>query len=109
MRYANEIGLSGSAAVDIDGVVIDTANHVQISAQAVVTGTSTGTLFMQYSDDLVSPTNWSPMSSATVSIAGAGVYAIEKQDVCYRYVRLVFTHTNAASGTISATYKTNGY
>lgn len=110
MRNAQELNLNGDASGDLAGATVDINNHFNISAQAVVTGTSTGTLKMQVSNDMVKPVvNWSDLPSATVSIAGAGSYLIPKQDISYRWFQLVYTHTNAAAGTINAIIKTNGY
>lgn len=106
---------SSSAAVDQNGAAISSRQEFYISAQAVVTGTSTGTLKLQFSNDIVNPvlgpptiTNWSDIPSATVAVAGAGVYAIPKTEICYEYVRAVFVHTNAAAGTISCNTKVIG-
>ena len=104
-----------SAATTQHSSAITGDQVVQCSVQAVVTGTSTGTLFLEFSDDITdptvsiqTPTNWSPVPSATVAIAGAGVYAIPVTEMCYGHFRLSFTAGNAATGTISANIKTAG-
>lgn len=107
---------SVDASVDHNGSAIVSSYLLFSSMQAVVTGTSTGTLKLQYSNDIVNPiipngaapSNWSDIPSATVAIAGAGVYSIPKTDLCYQFIRAVFTHTNAASGTLSANLKSIG-
>lgn len=84
------------------GATIDSTSMLYASAQAIVTGTVTGTLILQFSNDIVNPTNtptpvnWSPIPSATVAIAGAGVYAIPATLLCYEYIRADYT---SASGT----------
>lgn len=107
--------VKADASADANGIAIQARNLLYISAQAVVTGTSTGTLKFQFSNDIVDPTlvttpptNWSDVPSATVAIAGAGVYVIPKTDLCYEYIRVVFVHTNAAAGTISCNTKVIG-
>lgn len=91
-----------STGASQNGGVIDTSSMVYASAQAVVTGTVTGTLILQFSNDIVNPTNtptpvnYSPIPSATVAIAGAGVYAIPATLLCYEFIRAVYT---SASGT----------
>lgn len=118
MRPNTSTNFSGSAAADISGNVIDASNLIQMSAQAVVTGTSTGNLNIQFSNDIApavdangvpAPTNWSNIATVgTVAIAGAGIYSIPKLDICYRWVRTQFVHTNAAAGTISVNTNTLG-
>lgn len=111
MRNINEVSLAAvSAAADQAGAAISGAQLFAMSVQAVVTGTSTGTLKMQFSNDVVNqktppapPTNWSDLSGISVAIAGAGVYNIPKFDVCYAWLRPVFVHANAAAGTITVT------
>lgn len=110
---------SSSAAVDQLGSQIDAQFLIHASAQAVITGTSTGTLNLQGSNDpqgslAVGSTgqsvavNWNNISGATVAIAGAGSYIIPKVDVCYRWIRLSYVHNNAAAGTVIATLNTHG-
>jgi hypothetical protein len=40
-----------------------------------------------------SATNWSDIPNATISVAGAGTYLIPKFDICYDFLRLVYTST----------------
>jgi len=110
---------AASAAVNQNGAVLPGQYVYSISAQAVVTGTSTGTLNIQASNDSgvvndssgnPNPTNWSNIATVgTVSISGAGVYLIPKFDVCYRWIRAQFVAGNAASGTISVNIQTIGF
>lgn len=99
---------TADASADQAGAAIDTSQVFQMSAQAVVTGTSTGTLKLQFSNDGPTVTNWSDIAGATVAIAGAGTYAIPKADICYGWTRCFFAHTNAAAGTITVNTKSNG-
>lgn len=106
------------ASTDQASIAISTDQVVTMSAQAVVTGTSTGTVKFQGSNDApgvadssgnIVVTNWTDIANETVSIAGAGTYLIPKFDICYEWVRLVFTHTNAASGTLTVNTKSLGF
>lgn len=107
------------ASIDEVGIVIPASQVIAASVQAVVTGTSTGTLNLQFSNDIAppvdsfgkpAPTHWSNIATiGTVAIAGAGVYSMPKLDVAYQYIRTSFTHTNAASGTITVNISTLGY
>ena len=102
---------AASAAVDQNGAVIDANQLFAVSAQAVVTGTSTGTLNIQASNDISpavdssgkpNPSHWSNIATVgTVAIAGSGVYLIPKFDIAYRWIRCQFVHANAQAGTIS--------
>lgn len=102
MRYYNDPIMSATVAAS--GTTNGTALVVQlarfVSAQAVVTSTANGTLKIQVSnDDGVSPTNWSDLTGATVSIAGAGSYLIPAQNMSYQWLRVVYT-ASSGSGTI---------
>jgi hypothetical protein len=106
---------AADASVDQTGAWIQAENLFAASAQAVITGTSTGTLKFQFSNDITNqqtppadPTNASDITGATVAVAGAGVVAIPKFDLCYNWIRLVYVKTNGAAGTITATVKTLG-
>jgi len=78
------------------------------SAQVVTTGTSTGVLKLQASNDIVvqqsvsgQPIHWFDITGATVSVVGAGTTAILKTELCYQYIRAVWTHANGLPGTIT--------
>lgn len=91
-------------------IVTDFVNS--ISAQAVLTGSSpNGTLKFQGSNDAVfapnTPTNWNDIGT-TATITDVGVYLIPKFDVCYSYVRLVWTKSSG-TGTITAYSKAVGF
>lgn len=94
---------------------IDASNLFACSLQVVTTGTSpTGTVKFQFSNDVpvgppasFTPTNWSDIPSATVSTTTAGVYVIPKTDLCYGYIRVVYTFASG-SGTITANVKVLG-
>jgi len=114
-QSVKQIISAASAAVDQSSSPIDARNLLYISVQAVITGTSTGTLKLQFSNDILdptltlsAPTNWSDIPNATVVVAGAGVVAIPKTDLCYQTIRAVFIHTNGASGTITVNTKVIG-
>lgn len=107
------------ASADKVGATIDANQVLTISAQAIVTGTSTGTLNIQASNDPPSglanvegvPTvvNWTNIATiGTIAIAGAGTYLIPKFDVAYRWIRCSFVHNNGAAGTITVNVQTQG-
>lgn len=97
-----------SASASIDSSEISTAFQIQCSVQAVATGTLAGNLKLQFSNDSVDPTNWSDITNATVSITGTpGVFSIQKTELCYNFVRVVFTKSGG-TGTITVNYQSLG-
>lgn len=116
MRPTNTTNMAGlNASTDQTGSVINSAQTIAVSVQALVTGTSTGTLNLQVSNDLApavdsygvpTPIHWT--SIANVSISGAGVYLIPFTNCCYNYIRTQFTHSNGASGTITVNVNETG-
>lgn len=88
---------------------------VRVTFQAVVTGTPTGNIKIQGSNDYAKglppnqfqPTNWSDVGSS-VAVAAAGVFLIPSsgvpQECSYQYIRLIYTDTSGgtATGTITA-------
>ena len=91
---------------------IITADHmVQISAQVVTTGASTGNVVLQASNDppTLTPKNWTPVPLATVAVAGAESVMMPLTEVCYAWLRFVYTPTAGAAGTLIVQFKSNGF
>lgn len=122
MRFNTQNNIAAAdASVNENGLTIDSSYVAFASVQAVVTGTSTGTLLVEYSNDLPSecstdssgklqPVNWTPIGTpAQVTIAGAGSFAIPVFQCCYRWIRCQFTKNNGASGAITAQLQTQGF
>lgn len=121
MKNSNSQNMAAlSAAADQPGITIDASQVLAASAQVVTTGTSTGNLKFQFSNDTpaqcttdskgkLQPTNWTDIASQTVAVAGSGVVAILKFDCCYQFLRTFFVHTNAAAGTITVEVNTKGF
>lgn len=114
MRFARYTALSSAdASASKQSDVIDGSQLYSISIQGAVTGTAAGTLKLQYSNDFVGnpaipqPINFSDVPTATVAVAGAGVYSIPKTELCYRWLRIVYTATSGA-GTITVNSNTLG-
>lgn len=100
------------ASKDETGITIDLTFSQVIGGTIVVTGTSTGTAQLQVSCDQPSslpvdstgkqiPVNWVNLGSS-ISISGAGTYLIPVTQVSYKWLRLIFTHGDAAAGTVLA-------
>lgn len=80
------------------------------SIQAVYTGTPTGTLKLQGSDDPTGdfaspanatniPTNWSDIAGTSQALTAAGTFLWNMSDVGYNWVRLVYTDTSGGTST----------
>jgi hypothetical protein len=101
-----------SAASNQTSTVQWTDTIVRVSFQVVNSGTSTGTLQLQASDDQAiglpanqfTPTNWFNVGG-TVSVTGAGVFVVTQQEVAYEYLKLVFTSSVPGTGTLLARMK----
>lgn len=102
-----------------NSAAIDCSDVLQISVQAVSTGTPTATVKIQASNDTPIgkpgqngvpwvPTNWTDVPSATVSLSAAGSKLIPKTDLCYQFIRIVFTSSSGDTGTTAVNIKTIG-
>lgn len=76
---------------------------------------ATGTIKLQGSNDLAvagtempfTPTNWADIPSGSVAVTAGGVVVVEKPNLCYQWVRAVWTRT-AGAGTIQLIANTQG-
>jgi hypothetical protein len=110
MRNENVVNINAAdASIDQNGTVVSGAQLFALSMQAVSTGTATGTVKIQFSNDVVNPTNvpvptnWSDLTSQTVAIGAASTVFLVRFDVCYAWLRAVYTHSNGSPGTITVT------
>ncbi len=94
-----------SAASSHDSDAIQASQLWGMSVQAIVSGATNpvGTVKIQFSNDSprVSPTNWTDISGATVSISANGVVGIPKTDLAYEWVRVVYTHSSGTGGLVT--------
>lgn len=100
--------------------VVYATDIVRFSVQAVVTGSPTGTLQLQFSNEkpfgkspsTFVPTKWTNLGSS-VAVAAAGTFAVPAAasapwfnavESAYAYLQLVYTDTSGgtATGTVSA-------
>lgn len=85
------------------------------SIQGVITGTPTGTISLQMSDDPnsgnINPVNWTTITGTSQSVAAAGTFAYNVSDVEYTWVRLVYVDGSSGSSTavLNATVNTKGF
>jgi hypothetical protein len=111
MRQVNDNIIPLQAAATVTTAAIPSLNLFYCSAQISGAGGAGGTLIIQASNDETQglntvPTNWSNIPSATVTVTGNGSFLIPKTDLCYQWVRLVYTNTG--TGTISVVFKALG-
>lgn len=112
MRPSNVIALNAADASADKSFVIDATSLMSCSVQVIMTGTSSGALKLQFSNDpnTVDPTHFSDITSATVTLTGtAGVFAIQKNDICCQWIKLTYTKNNGAAGTITANFHSWGF
>ena len=115
MRIQNEeLTLDGTdMSANITSEPIWLAHIVNASIQAVYTGSPSGDLIVEASNDFgaktndvsnANITNWTAV--ATESLSGSGSTMFNLQDTGYRWIRL--RYTAGGSGTLSARYNVKG-
>ncbi len=107
------------ASKDEVSIAIDASQVVAISAQIVMTGSATGTLNIQASNQLQppvdangnpAPTVWNDIATVgTVTLTAGGTFLIPKFDVAYAWLRASYVKNNASAGTVSVTINTKGF
>lgn len=117
MQQFQQVVLSAvSTALTQNSAAIDVANMFQVSVQCIATGTPTGAVKIQVSNDspignkgfsssVWTPVNWTDLPAATVAIKSATTFLIPKTDICYSFIRLVYTGSGA--GTVTVQIKAN--
>jgi len=113
MRPNTSTNISASNAATTNGSVILIQNVFAVSAQAINTGTPTGSVKLQASNDPVKglatdsngnlvPVNWTDIANTSTSISAAGSVLIPKVDVCYQWLRAVYIDTATNSSEVTA-------
>ena len=109
MRNLSQIVVPATnAGSDVTGPALDCSQIYAVSFQASFSSnTLTGTFKFQASNDISNPpVNWSDVAS--VNVAAGGVILIPKTDVCYQWIRPVYTHT-AGAGTVTMAVNSQGF
>ena len=110
MRQVNEDIIPVQTAATVTTPAFTSLNLLYMSAQITATGAAAGTLKMQASNDdfpnSTPPVNWSDVAGVSVVVSGAGAFLIPKTDICYQWIR--FVYTNTGTGTISLVLKAQG-
>jgi hypothetical protein len=110
MRNVNCIVLSAPDTASQNGIQIDSNQLVAASFQAVFGDTdAAGDIKIQMSNDICNDryqasaftvTNWTDVPSATASVTSGASVVISIPQMCYRWIRVVFTSSNAGATTI---------
>lgn len=111
MRQINDNIIPLQVAATVTTAAVPALNLFYCSAQITATGAGAGTLKIQASNDDFRganqvPVNWSDIPNASIVVTGTGAFLIPKTDLCYQWIRLVYTNTGA--GTISVVFKALG-
>jgi len=111
MNITNPINIIPvQAAANFTSAAISSHKLIWCSCQITSTGSGAGTLQLQASNDPIvnlstTPQNWSNIGTPAV-VSGAGAFMIPQFQICYTWVRAVYTNTG--SGTISAQFFAQG-
>lgn len=108
LRPSNIVFFNASTSATKSSAVIDAAFIMNGSIQASFSdGTAAGTLVLQCSNDVVSPTNWSTCANAsntaTATVASGALTLISMQWLNSRWIRVSWTKSGGAG-----TFTVNG-
>lgn len=100
---------AADASTNQTSAALDMREDVYISVHNTSTGTATGTVKLQGSNDQVqsgtgAPVNWVDIPSKSVSVTAASNTAIDSFLCTYMYVRAVYTFSSG-TGTITVQLK----
>jgi hypothetical protein len=113
MRQATvQAMVAADASVNQIGNAIPSPQIFYCSVQVVSIGASTGSVKLQFSNDVpnqgVQPANWIDIPGATISVPSASVVGIPKTELCYNFIRAVYTKNNGSAGSVSVSVQTMG-
>lgn len=106
--------IDGSASSN--STAIDSSYMTKATIQAVMTGTSQGTVKIQASNDIQStiqansgaPVNWTDIASSTVTLTSATSALLAPIDICHGHIRLAYTATAAGNQTVTTVADVSG-
>lgn len=103
---------------NVTGAHVPLKNMFMYSIVAIITGTPTGTLKLQASNDPETndtvplsdnpPVNWVDVANSSFSVSAAGNTMWNVTDVAYNYVRVIYTDSSGATSTAIMTVVFNG-
>lgn len=112
MRNVNCVVLSANDTASHNGAAVDSNQLVSASFQAIFGDSSAnGTVKIQASNDIYNarynypegtftPTNWVDIPSATATVTSGASVIITITNMCYRWIRVVYTRSSGGSTTI---------
>lgn len=108
MRNLNQKILStGNATQTLETAAIDASQLYRTSLQFVFSNAGcTGNVYLQGSNDLISPTHWNNVANAAV--AAGGNVLIPTTELSYQYIRARFVPT-AGAGTLNIFINAQGF
>lgn len=107
MRTLNKVILNAVSPNSTQvSAAIDSSQYYAVTIQGSVSGTSEGTLTLQGSDDVSSPTIWTDLASAAVTTASPGV--VIAQPCPFQWVRASWANTSSGTGALTVTVKSIG-
>jgi hypothetical protein len=105
MQYINDQILNISPLATTTSISVNLLHYFLCSVQFVWTGTPTGTVSLQESNDNI---NWSPIAGASQATGGsAGNVSIDITNISAGYIQAVYTHVSGA-GTVTAQLNAKG-
>src|ERR1051326_4982637 len=112
MRFLNDPLFNATSQTSKNSDALDSSQMEAASVQVYFSdAAAAGTLKVQVSNDHwgagnlpepFTPTHWNDLSGASVTVAAGATSLIPRFDVCYQWIRLVWTSTGGA-GTMTAT------
>lgn len=110
MRNAQVVILSAVDTATVNGSAYDVGQVVSASfVPSFGDVTAAGTIKLQASNDNpgtqlnFTPSNWADVPNATSTVAAGVGPAIVVANMCFRYIRAVYTRTSGGSSTITVT------
>ncbi len=83
--------VNGDMSGDIASSIVPIQTEVMVSFQAIYTGSPTGTLKIQVSND---QTNWEDYTGSSQSISAAGTFMWDIVNTSVSYIRLFYTFSS---------------
>lgn len=124
MRVFNQqIATNVALNANVSTTYVPLKSIFMYSIAAIVTGTPTGTIKLQASNDpetndtqynagnippTVIPTHWVDITDSSFALSSAGETMWNVRDVAYNYVRVVYTDGSSGSSTATMTVIFNG-
>lgn len=116
--YNKQIQTAVVLNANINGPAMPMKNIFMYSIASTITGTPTGTIKLQVSNDPETndtlplsnnpPTIWNDVAGSTFTVTAAGKSFWNVTDVAYNYVRVVYTDTSSGASTATMTTVYNG-